>query len=189
MERPKTRRNTYLLHCPINNAAPAAPASLFADGDAGALPSMFQRPRAAPAPKPRTGKRRGDFPAYIIIAFLFAVAPLQVALLTSKERAVEEVLVAAKRSAAAIGTLLSMPSAEAAISSRSKSLPSAPAFPFEDGQFAEAAGMFKRLLAGQDAPAMKQAENDRLLSRLAVWVDSRARDAAEACPAPCESGR
>jgi hypothetical protein len=102
----------------------------------------------------------------------------------SKEGAIEQVVAVAKRSAAALGTLLSVPSAEAAISSQSKSLPSELSLSFEDSKWFEAVDTFKQLLAERDASAMKQAENDRLLSRLAAWVNGRTHNSANTCPSP-----
>jgi hypothetical protein len=163
MERPKQELNTSWLN---------RPACFFEGDDADALPSMFLRPRpAATASKPRTINRRIGFSSYVTVLFLLAIAPLQAALLKSRtlaneERAIEHVLVVAKRGA----ELPSVPPAEAVISVQSQFVvwPSSPSF--EDRQWFEAAGMFKLPLAEQNTSAMKQAENGRLPRRSDAWV-------------------
>jgi hypothetical protein len=154
--------------------------------DADALPSMFLKPRTAALAARRRGINRGGrFSPYIVVLFLLAVAPVQVTLLKSRfsaneEEAIDRVLVVAKRSAAEIGNLLSVPSAEAATTSRSKSIPSALTLSFGDGQWSEAVDTLKLLLAEQNASAMKPAENDALLGRLEAWVNKGTQKSADA---------
>jgi hypothetical protein len=149
-------------------AAPSRSARILACDDADPLPSMFRRSQACPAaPKPRN-----SFSPYIIILFLLAVAPVQIALLTSQEGAIERVFELVKRGAGGIATLLSVPSAKAAISSQSESLAPARAALYSDRRWFEAVDTFKLLLAEQKASALKQAENDRLLRRLEAWLSA-----------------
>jgi hypothetical protein len=194
MERQKEVLNTSWLNRPaietlgdhLNRSAyavPARPARIFIYDDGVALPSMFLRPRAAAtAPKPRTINRGSGFSPYVMILFLLAVASLQATLLnsrflTNEERAIENVLVVAKRNAA---ELPSVPSAEAAISTQSQFLVWPSSASFEDRRWSEAANMFKLLLTEQNTSAMKQAENGRLPRRLDAWVTDTQKPAAVA---------
>jgi hypothetical protein len=188
-ERPKERENTSLLNHPVNealcdysdrrvHAAALKPASFLVEGGADALPSMFERWRTSTAvPKPHNVNRRGGFSPYVIFLFLLAFAPLQAALLTSEEGTIEQALTLTKRSIEQIGTLLSVPSAEAAISSQSHALGGAASF--ENPGWSEALNSFKLLLADQTASTVRQAENDRLLRRLEVWMYARTQKSAK----------
>jgi hypothetical protein len=161
MGRPKQESNTSWLN---------RPACFFEGDGADPLPSVFLRPRAAAtASKPRSINCRGGLSPFVIILFLLAIAPLQATLLKSRtlaneERAIEHVLVVAKRGAA---ELLSVSPAEAAVTS-------------QDRQWSEAVDTFKLLLAEQTASAMKKAGNGRLLKRLDPWVTKIEKPAAVA---------
>jgi hypothetical protein len=175
MGRPKQGLNTSWLNRP----------ECFFEGDgADALPSMFLRPRAAAtASKPRTINCGSGFSPYVMILFLLAVASLQATLLnsrflTNEERAIENVLVVAKRYAA---ELPSVPSAEAAIRAQSQPLAS-----FEDGRWSEAVYTFNSLLAEQPASAMKQSDNGGLHRQLNAWVTKtqKPHEVVGACAPP-----
>jgi hypothetical protein len=180
--------DTVIENRPVNKAlrdylerrASAGPSSFFAYGDADPLPSMFRRSQAGPAaPKPRNMNGRGGFSPYIIILFLLGIVPVQIALLTSQEGAIEQVPVLAKRRAADIAALLFVPSAEAAIRSQSQSLAPASAAFLSDSRWSETVDTFKLLLAEQTAPARKQEENGRLLRQLEAWLNARTEKPAK----------
>jgi hypothetical protein len=169
MEKPKELLSTSSFH--------ATPATVFTYDDAEPLAAMFTRPHAAGAlsTAPRShGKAR--IPPFIIALVLLAFAPAQAVLLTlsfqiDREQAIEEALALAKKGAAQAGALLSIPAAEAAVTVRSKSLPSNLVLSFD-----EAVDTFKRLLAEQRASQAFAAQtgNDWLISNLEAWMSANA---------------
>jgi hypothetical protein len=191
-EKPSERLNTSWLNCSVHQGSSndlgrqagghARPATAFADDGAEPLPRMFRRPGATgAASKPCRLDRKARFSPYVIALVLFAFAPGQAALLMSSfpvngEDAIDDALALAKKGAAEFVNLVSVPSAEAAVTLPPKTVVSERALPFEDDQWSGTVNAFKRLLAEQNAfqASVVRTENDRLIKNLEAWLRARA---------------
>jgi hypothetical protein len=158
------------------------PETVFTYDGAEPLPSMFTRPQAAGlATEARRSHGKARFSTFIIVLVLLAFAPVQAFLLTlsfqiDREQAIEDALALAKKGAVQAASLLSVPAAEAAVTVRSKSLPSNLAPSFDDGHWFETVDTFKRLLAGKNASqaSAAQTENEQLIHNLEAWMNAKA---------------
>jgi hypothetical protein len=156
--------------------------TLFVDDDAEPLPPMFTRPHAAGAESvAERSSRKVRFPPYVVTLVLLTFAPLQAVLLKSSftsdgNQVLEDALAFATKGAAQAGALLSIPTAEAAISPGQASPASERLPSFNDRKWSKTVDAFKRLLAEQEASQASAArtENDRLLRNLEAWVSARA---------------
>jgi hypothetical protein len=172
-ERASERLNTSSFHATSANA--------YIYDDAEPLPAMFTRARAAGlATIERRSHAKACFSLLIIALVLLAFAAFQALLLLSsfpREQTIEDALALAKKGAAHVADFISIPTASAAVSSRSKSLASERLPSFADREWSAAVANFKRLLAEQklSQASATQIENDRLIKNLEAWMSARAR--------------